>query len=160
HAGAAGEVAREVAREGDVMADERPVQPAQPLIAAAAAVEVADVAPVLAVHAHRYAREPRRHGHFERREVARVHHRRPQPAQLAPCMEGTSCVDVTSLKAPPLTSFRPRSSTVSAAYSRCATAATIASARGRSLHGSSLMPYSCTASSGSACGSVTQTSTP
>ena len=70
------EVALEIAGHGDVLRDERAVQPAHELIALARTVQVADVAPVLAVDAHGDAREPRRHGRLERREVARVHDRR------------------------------------------------------------------------------------
>ena len=70
------QVAGQIARQGHVVLHERPVGAAHPLVAHARAVEVIHVAAMLAVDAHRHARQRSGYLAFECGQVARVHDRR------------------------------------------------------------------------------------
>ena len=81
HAHLRAEVALEILRQGDVLGDERPIQPARPLVFSPRSIEIADVASVLTVDADGNARGECRHHRFERGKVAAVHDGRAQFAE-------------------------------------------------------------------------------
>src|SRR6185437_1608459 len=65
----------EIARHGDVVAHERPVDATNEPVGAIRAVEIDDVPPVLPVHAHRCSGDPRGSARFERSQIAGMYDR-------------------------------------------------------------------------------------
>ena len=77
------EVVAEVARQRHVAVHERRVGAPHPLVAPVRTIDVVSVAAMLAMHAQRHAGPGGGRLHFQCRQVARVHHRRPAPLQQA-----------------------------------------------------------------------------